>query len=68
MTDRAIAPVLLTIDEVSARIGISKATLYTWRSGYPHRGPRAIKIGTGMLRYRVTDVELWLHAQRDRDL
>lgn len=54
---------LLTIDELSAWLGISVSTLYGWasksrRTGIPH-GPRALRIGRH-LRYRRSDVERWL--------
>jgi excisionase family DNA binding protein len=57
----AIEP-LLTLDEVSAYIGIPKNTLYRWR--VDGKGPRAIKYGKH-LRYRRAEVESWLDAHTD---
>ena len=54
----SIAP-LLTLDEVAAITGIPKATLYTWRSTHPGRGPVAIHIGR-TLRFEHGEVLRWL--------
>lgn len=53
---------LLTIDEVSAWLGIPRGTLYQWRSR--KQGPRAIKVG-GALRYRRAEVETYLDQHTD---
>lgn len=60
-TARPVLPHLLTLDELSAYIGIKKQTLYK-KIGTPGCPP-AIKIG-GLLRFRVTEVEAWLDEQR----
>lgn len=51
----------LLIDEaaLATRLGVSRSTLQSWR--YSGRGPRFIKLGR-MVRYRVADVEAYLHA------
>ena len=53
------------IDEarLSARLGVSKSTLQSWR--YAKRGPRYIKLGR-LIRYRAADVEAYLRAQTSR--
>lgn len=53
---------LLTLDEVSAYLGIPKNTLYRWR--VDGGGPRAIKVGKH-LRYRHTELETWLGQNTD---
>ncbi|MGY2703280.1 helix-turn-helix transcriptional regulator [Nocardioides sp. HB32] len=55
---------LLTIDDVAAWLGKSRASLYKWaQRGY---GPRPIKIGSE-LRYRRSTVDTWLDAQTEND-
>lgn len=53
---------LLTIEEVSEWLGIPRGTLYQWRTR--KQGPRAIKVG-GALRYRRTEVEIYLDQHTD---
>jgi excisionase family DNA binding protein len=50
------------VDEsrLAARLGVSRATLQSWR--YTGRGPRYIKIGR-LIRYRKADVDAYLRAQ-----
>ncbi|WP_407941519.1 helix-turn-helix domain-containing protein [Nocardioides okcheonensis] len=54
----------MSITEAATYLGISKATLYTWRTRRPGFGPRAVKAG-GALRYRQSDLETWIeeHAE-----
>jgi excisionase family DNA binding protein len=54
----------LTPDDLAARWGIPKATLYQWR----HRGegPQATRFGRH-LRFLESDVEAWEQLQRERD-
>jgi len=54
-------PDLLTIDQLSARIGVPKSTIYQWN--YRGTGPKRLKLAGGVVRYRVEDVETWLAAQ-----
>ena len=62
MTQTAIARApLMTIKDLSTRLGVSTSTLYRWRSeGTPM--PPAIKLG-GAVRWRPEDVEAWLADQ-----
>jgi len=53
---------LLTRREIEARYGISKRFLEI--SAQRGDGPPRIRIGTRMVRYRVTDIEAWLDARR----
>jgi excisionase family DNA binding protein len=51
---------LLTIDDLSAYLGVPKNTLYQWRSkGY---GPGGIRMGK-YVRYRPEDVDAWIEQQ-----
>ena len=47
--------------EVAAYLRVPLATIYDWR--YKGDGPPASKIGRH-LRYRRSDVELWLYERR----
>jgi predicted DNA-binding transcriptional regulator AlpA len=55
------ASAILDVGEAAAYIGLSKATLYTWRTRRPGFGPRAVKAG-GALRYRRSDLDAWIDA------
>ena len=61
MPPRELEP-LLSLNEVSAYIGVPKNTLYRWR--VDGKGPRAIKYGKH-LRYRRSELEGWLEAHTD---
>ncbi|QIK82636.1 AlpA family transcriptional regulator [Sanguibacter sp. HDW7] len=52
---------LLSMSEVAEVIGISKATLRTWRTH--GRGPVGFKVGGRRVMYRRTAVEAWLAEQ-----
>ena len=52
---------LLTPAEVADLTGISVETLAQWRS--QKRGIPYIKISRNCVRYRVSDVDLWVHAR-----
>ena len=52
------APKFLCEREVSARYSISPRTLQHWR--LMRRGPRWYRLSTGLVRYKVTDIEAWL--------
>jgi predicted DNA-binding transcriptional regulator AlpA len=54
---------LLTVNEVSAMLGIKPHTLHTWRS-LGKETPLAIRIG-GLLRYRESDVLAWVETQAE---
>jgi excisionase family DNA binding protein len=50
---------LLTIEEVSNKLGVRKSTLYSW--SHQRRIPY-VKVGS-LLRFRLRDVEKWLEQQ-----
>lgn len=54
---------LLSAQEVSALIGLAEGTLANWRSQGGEVGPPFVKLG-GMVRYRRTDLEAWIAAQK----
>lgn len=57
----AVRAVYLTPDELAAMLNVPKATLYQWnRRG---SGPAYMHLGRHV-RYRLSDVEAWLDAQR----
>jgi excisionase family DNA binding protein len=51
---------LLTVQELSAYLGVPVATLYQWR--YRNHGPRGFRVGRHV-RYRWSDVEAWIVRQ-----
>ncbi|MFC6706772.1 helix-turn-helix transcriptional regulator [Flexivirga alba] len=53
------ATTILTIDQASEYLSISKATLYTWRTRRAGFGPPALKLGN-CLRYRRSDLDDWV--------
>lgn len=55
-------PATMNIAQAAAYMGISKSTLYTWRTRRPGFGPRAVKAG-GALRYRRSDLDAWIDGQ-----
>lgn len=50
-------PRLMSVEEVSAYLGIPVATLYRWR--HMRTGPKASRVGRH-LRYSADDVAAWL--------
>lgn len=54
---------LLTLREVAAWLGVSEATLHSWR--YRGEGPAGFRLNKGRVRYRRSDVERWLAEQAD---
>ncbi len=53
----AIAPALMTEDEVAKRLNVSVASLRRWR--LLGKGPVFIKVGS-LVRYRAEDLDSWL--------
>ena len=53
---------LLTVETVSALIGLSRATVYQFET--EGRFPRAVRLGTRCTRWRAADVTNWLKAQQ----
>ena len=53
---------LLSIPELADYLRVPIATIYQWR--HHHRGPASYRIGRHV-RYRQSDIEHWLEAQRD---
>lgn len=52
---------LVNIDELAEQLGLSKATLYRWRStGYDM--PKGIKIG-GHVRWHQSTIDAWIEEK-----
>ena len=49
---------LLTIPQVIEEIGVPRATFYRWRSC--RKGPKSIKLPSGAVRIRRSELERWL--------
>jgi excisionase family DNA binding protein len=60
----ATTSVLLTPDDVAERLGVPKATLYTWR--HCGEGPAWFRVGRH-LRTTEADLAAWLVLQRERE-
>jgi predicted DNA-binding transcriptional regulator AlpA len=60
---------LLTLTQLLAELGegedhpLSESTFYDWRA--KKRGPRAIKLPNGSLRFRRSEVERWLKSYEE---
>lgn len=54
---------LLTVEDVSARLGVAVQTIYQWRARKPHPyGPPAFKVGK-YLRWTPEAVDAWIAEQ-----
>lgn len=60
----SLVPATMNIGQAASYLGMSKATLYTWRTRRPGFGPRAVKAG-GALRYRKSDLDDWIEAHAE---
>lgn len=64
MHTTALPERFLSVDEVSAILGVPVETLYGWRK--KRTGPRAALVGRH-LRYDPADVRAWFDAQADKE-
>lgn len=55
-----MADVYLTTKELARRWNMAPQTLDSWRA--KGKGPKWIKLGPKMVRYRLADVEVWEKA------
>lgn len=53
---------LLSVDDVAARLGIPRQTIYEWRR--LGKGPTGYRIGK-YLRFHAADVEAWIESMRE---
>ena len=53
------SPALLTLEEAASDLRVASGTLYNWR--HTGTGPKSIKVGS-RVRYRQTDLDLWIDA------
>lgn len=51
---------LLTIEEVSALLGMSRGALAQMR--YEGRGPKFVKLSAKAIRYRECDISAWIES------
>jgi predicted DNA-binding transcriptional regulator AlpA len=51
---------LLTIDQVIAELAVPRATFYRWRQ--LGKAPRAIKLPSGAVRIRRSELDRWISA------
>jgi predicted DNA-binding transcriptional regulator AlpA len=54
----------LTPKRAASYLGVSEAALRLWRS--EDRGPRFFRAGERLIRYRRTDLDLWIEARLSR--
>jgi excisionase family DNA binding protein len=59
----ALATEFVTIEELARILRVPKATVYRWRS--TGDGPKGYTIGR-YVRFRWTDVEIWLQERSDQ--
>jgi excisionase family DNA binding protein len=52
---------LLTNEQLAEMLGISMQKIYALRSS--GEGPKALKLGHKLVRYRLSDVEAWLKSK-----
>lgn len=54
---------MLTISQVIKEIGVPKATFYRWRQ--LRKGPKALKLPSGAVRIRRSELERWLATMEE---
>ncbi|HDV8886609.1 TPA: AlpA family phage regulatory protein [Raoultella planticola] len=55
---------LLTIKQLSSRLGVSRATVERLRRSPEASFPKAIPIGPNSIRFDETEIEAWVQARR----
>lgn len=55
---------LLTIKQLSSRLGVSRATVERLRRSPEASCPKAIPIGPNSIRFDETEIEAWVQARR----
>jgi predicted DNA-binding transcriptional regulator AlpA len=55
---------LLTVDQLIAEMGVARRTFYRWRE--LRRGPAAIRLPNGELRFWRSDYQRWLTTLEDK--
>ncbi|MFD5408587.1 helix-turn-helix transcriptional regulator [Streptomyces nojiriensis] len=56
----ALRDEMLTIPQVIEEIGVPRATFYRWRQ--LRKGPKAIKLPSGAVRIRRSELERWIET------
>lgn len=49
--------VYLSIGQLEERLNTSRSTIYRWKAS--GRFPKAVKLGPGTVRWRLSDIEAW---------
>ncbi|EFI7892934.1 MULTISPECIES: helix-turn-helix transcriptional regulator [Klebsiella/Raoultella group] len=57
---------LLTIKQLSSRLGVSRATVERLRRSPDAAFPKAIPIGPNSIRFDDTEIEQWLASRRQK--
>jgi prophage regulatory protein len=59
-------PPMLRLGELEAGLGVSRITIWAWRKA--GRFPEPVMLSAGCIRWRSSDVELWLKARKTADV
>lgn len=57
---------MLTPKEVATEYRLAERTLANWRSLSPRKGPRFVKVGERLVRYRRADIEAFIAGDADK--
>lgn len=55
---------LITIKDLTSRLGVSRATIERLRRSPKYAFPKAIPIGPNSIRFDETEIEQWLISRR----
>ena len=55
----------LTVEDVAARFGVSRSTVWRWQQTNPSF-PRPVTLSPGCTRWRLADLEAWEAAKGGR--
>lgn len=55
---------LLTIKQLTSRLGVSRATIERLRRSPEASFPEAIRIGPNSIRFSETEIDAWVQARR----
>ena len=62
MKTESLTESLMSLEDVAHYFGVPVRTVYAWRA--TRKGPRGFRVGK-YVRYKASDVELWLERQAD---
>jgi excisionase family DNA binding protein len=58
-------PQFMKIDEVAARLTVSRATIYNWIKDPEYAFPRQVRLGPNRVVWVRSEVEQWAKGRRD---